>query len=269
MSNKGVIGFFDSGVGGLTIWREVIKELPNENTVYLADSQNAPYGERSKEKIIELSIRNTEYLINQGAKIIVVACNTATTQAISVLRQKFRIPFIGIEPAIKPAAQQSKTKCIGVLATNGTIESEHFNKAKDHYSNDVKVVTQVGEGLVTAIENGGIQSEELIQILSQHLNELTQHPIDHLVLGCTHYPLLIPLIKELIGDKIKLVDPCKPVAKQAKRVLVENKCEYPNLGTVNHRMVSTGSLEILESICSNNLKLPHLDISYSSLYQSE
>ena len=126
--NNQPIGLFDSGIGGTSIWKEVIKLLPNENTIYLADSKNAPYGERTSEEIIALSIKNTEYLISKGCKLIIVACNTATTNAIDYLRKNYKIPFIGIEPAIKPAALLSKTGAIGILATKGTLTSKLFEK---------------------------------------------------------------------------------------------------------------------------------------------
>lgn len=268
MGKKGVIGFFDSGVGGLTIWKEVIGLLPHESTIYIADSINAPYGTKSTQEIIDLSRVHTQKLIRLGAKIIVVACNTATTQAIDDLRVEFDIPFIGIEPAIKPAALASKTRSISVLATNGTIESEHFNRTKDQYTNDVSVVTQVGEGLVTAIENGELHSKKMRSLLSGHLNILINEHTDHLVLGCTHYPLLIPLIKELVNQKITIVDSGNPVAEQTKRVLFELSLLNSGEGEVSHKLFSTGDLNVLKSIVKE-LGLNQESITYSSLYQSE
>ena len=132
--NHHPIGFFDSGVGGTTVWREAIKLLPNENTLYLADSKNAPYGNKTKDEIIAYSEKNTEFLLEHNAKLIVVACNTATTNAISHLRDKYRIPFVGIEPAIKPAAMKTRTKSLGILATKGTLSSELFNKTSKIYN---------------------------------------------------------------------------------------------------------------------------------------
>jgi glutamate racemase len=262
------IGFFDSGVGGLTIWREVVKELPLESTVYLADSVNAPYGEKSVEEIIALSIANTQKLIELGAALVVVACNTATTQAISALREKFDIPFVGIEPAIKPAAQSSVSKYIGVLATNGTIESDHFNKTKDNYSEEAEVITQVGEGLVKLIESGKINSLEMDSLLTKHLNKLTKFPIDRLVLGCTHYPLLIPKIKKIIASNITIVDTGIAVAHQVKRMLLENDLEVSS-EQPSHKLFTTGSLTVLKSISEDELNTKGLIMSYSSLYQSE
>ncbi len=158
MSNS-PIGIFDSGIGGTSIFKEIHKLLPNENCIYLADSKNAPYGNKSKADIIELSIKNTEHLIKEGCKIIVVACNTATTNAIDYLRKTYSIPFIGIEPAIKPAALNTQTKAIGILATKGTLTSQLFHKTTDLYSKDIKIIEQVGEGIVPLIESGELQSK--------------------------------------------------------------------------------------------------------------
>lgn len=269
MITSGSIGFFDSGVGGLTIWKEVVKLLPFEETVYLADSKNAPYGDKSSQEILELCMHNVDFLISKGAKLIVVACNTATTQAIDELRERYSIPFIGIEPAVKPAVLKSKSKYIGVLATNGTIESDHFNRTKEHYANDVKVITQVGEGLVKGIENGQIESVELREVLTAHLNVLMRNPVDQIVLGCTHYPLLIPLIKKIIGEKVKLLDPGPSVAAQTKKILQENALLSTSQRIGSHQMYSTGKMEVLASIIRNNLYLSERKITYSSLYQSE
>lgn len=269
MSNSGSIGFFDSGVGGLTIWKEVKRLLPWEDTLYLADSRHAPYGEKSQEEILQLCKNNVDFLLAKGAKIIVVACNTATTQAICVLREIYSIPFIGIEPAIKPAALKSVSKCIGVLATNGTIESEHFNRTKEHYSNDVKVVTQVGEGLVRTIEGGKLHSDELRAILREHLEILCESPIDHLVLGCTHYPLLIPMIQEMINKDISIVDPGPSVARQTERVLLTNHLLTESHKMAKHKMFSTGQINVLESIVKSFPISQEEDVYYSSLYQSE
>ena len=269
MANTGAIGFFDSGVGGLTIWNELVKLMPNENTLYIADSINAPYGVKTIEEVQRLSFINTQRLIELGAKIIVVACNTATTQAISSLRNHFDIPFIGIEPAIKPAALKSISKVIGVLATNGTLESELFNQTKSIYSNDVKVISQVGEGLVDAIEKGKLDSTELKEILSRHLSELTIHPIDFLVLGCTHYPLLKPMIKNIIGDEINIVDSGFAVANQTKHVLSEKKLISTSTTAGKHIVYSTGDTAIVKSIIDKMINGRKREVIYSSLYQSE
>jgi glutamate racemase len=218
MTNNNPIGLFDSGIGGTSIWREIHKLLPCESTIYLADSKNAPYGIKTQEEIIALSIKNTELLLNKNCKMIVVACNTATTNAISVLRQNYNIPFVGIEPAIKPAALNSSTKTIGILATQGTINSELFHQAVLNFP-DVKIIEQVGHGLVQLIEEGAINSPEMKTLLTSYLQPMIIADIDFLVLGCSHYPYLIPIIKEILPAHIQIIDSGEAVAKQTQKLL--------------------------------------------------
>jgi len=221
MHHSNPIGLFDSGIGGTSIWKEIHALLPNEDTIYLADSKNAPYGLKSKDEIIHLSRKNTEFLLNNNAKIIVVACNTATTNAIKELRSSYDVPFIGIEPAIKPAANKSSTNTIGILATKGTLNSELFNQAVLNYPN-TKIIEQVGHGLVQLIEEGQIESEEMTQLLIKYISPMIKKNIDYLVLGCSHYPYLIPQIKKIIPKHIQIIDSGEAVALQTKNVLSEN-----------------------------------------------
>ncbi|WP_372753757.1 glutamate racemase [Mariniflexile sp.] len=220
--SKQPIGIFDSGVGGTSIWKEIHLLLPHENTIYLADSANAPYGTKSKEAIVNLSIKNTAYLINQGCKIIVVACNTATTNAIHILRQNYNIPIIGIEPAIKPAALNTQTKCVGILATKGTLSSELFHKTTDLFANNITVIERIGEGIVELIETGQLYSEAMKVLLKSYLKPMLDANIDYLVLGCTHYPYLMPLLLELLPQHVKIIDSGEAVARQTKAVLEKN-----------------------------------------------
>lgn len=221
MSNQNPIGLFDSGIGGTSIWKEINQLLPQENTIYLADSKNAPYGKRSKQEIIQLCFKNIDYLIEQKCKIIVVACNTATTNAITEIRAKYKIPIIGIEPAIKPAANQTETYNIGILATKGTLNSELFNKQLENYKN-IKIIEQVGHNLVELIENGEIETQKMSQLLQTYLNPMIAANIDYLVLGCSHYPYLIPAIQKILPKNIKIIDSGEAVAKQTKAILLEN-----------------------------------------------
>lgn len=220
MDNKQPIGVFDSGIGGTSIWREIHNLLPNEKTIYLADSKNAPYGEKSKEEIIRLSMKNTDLLLDMNCKLIVVACNTATTNAIRELRAKYDVPFIGIEPAIKPAAIHSKTQVIGILATKGTLNSELFNKTTEMFYH-TKIIEQIGYGLVELIENGQIESAEMTQLLHSYLTPMIEANIDFLVLGCSHYPYLIPQIRKIIPDHIQIIDSGLAVARQTQNLLKE------------------------------------------------
>jgi glutamate racemase len=227
MENNQPIGIFDSGIGGTSIWQEIHHLLPNEKTIYLADSRNAPYGQKTKQEIVELSMKNTDFLLKMNCKIIVVACNTATTNAIQELRAKYNIPFIGIEPAIKPAAANSKTQTIGILATKGTLNSELFHKATEMYQ-DTKIIEQVGHGLVQLIESGQINSTEMQALLQSYLQPMIEANIDYLVLGCSHYPYLIPQIKKILPDHIQIIDSGQAVARQTQKVL-EEKVGFSNL----------------------------------------
>ena len=217
-NNNQPIGIFDSGIGGTSIWKAIHKLLPNEKTIYLADSANAPYGLKSKKEIVALSIKNTNSLLEMKCKLIVVACNTATTNAIQELRSNYDIPFIGIEPAIKPAVTHSKTQIIGILATQGTLNSELFNKTTEKYQ-ETKIIEQVGHGLVQLIENGDIHSPEMTKLLHSYLTPMIVANIDYLVLGCSHYPYLIPQIKKILPEHIKIIDSGEAVAKQTQNVL--------------------------------------------------
>ena len=250
--NKNPIGLFDSGVGGTSIWKEIHHLLPNESSIYLADSKNAPYGLKSRDEIIELSIKNTEFLLNQNCKIIVVACNTATTNAIKELRSKFDIPFIGIEPAIKPAALHSKTHTIGILATKGTINSELFHQALKNYNN-IKFVEQIGHGIVELIENGKIETSEMNILLRKYLEPIIESNIDYLVLGCSHYPCLLPQLKQLIPNHIKIIDSGEAVAKQTKHILQQFNLESENPNPT-HDFYTNQNPEVLQSLIGKSFK---------------
>lgn len=252
------IGLFDSGIGGTTIWREVNKLLPNENTIYLADSKNAPYGQKSKDEIIHLSEKNVECLLNKNSKIIVVACNTATTNAIDYLRAKYKIPLIGLEPAIKPASIRSKTGIIGVLATKGTIESEIFQKGVNSFES-TEIITQIGYNLVSLIESGQINSITTKNLLEEYLNPMIEKNIDQLVLGCTHYPYLIPIIKQIIPDNVNIIDSGEAVAKQTKNILSTlNLLNINNIHPKNEFYINTDS-SVLKSFLPNIRSVYELD----------
>lgn len=219
MRKDSPIGIFDSGVGGTSIWKEIHHLLPLEHTVYLADSANAPYGEKPAEEIVRLSVKNTERLLDMGTKIIVVACNTATTNAIQHLRSSYKVPFIGIEPALKPAALNTQTKSIGILATKGTLSSALFAQTSDMYSKDNRVVEVVGRGLVEEIEKGNKDSAFLEGMLQKLLDPMIEAGIDYLVLGCSHYPYLIPTLRKILPVHVTIIDSGMAVAKQTKVVL--------------------------------------------------
>ncbi|SHI77630.1 glutamate racemase [Flavobacterium terrae] len=254
MSSTKPIGLFDSGIGGTSIWKEIHNLLPNEDTIYLADSKNAPYGKKTKQEIIDLSAKNVEFLLEQNCKIIVVACNTATTNAINELRTKYNVPFIGIEPAIKPAANQSSTQTIGILATKGTLNSELFNKQVENLTN-VNILEQVGYGLVELIEGGKIDSEEMRNLLKIYLRPMIKANIDYLVLGCSHYPYLIPEIEKIIPKHVRIIDSGQAVAKQTKAVLEKNDLLNVNEHKSQNIFYANSDPKVLKNILgfSNNV----------------
>lgn len=245
------IGIFDSGVGGTSIWKEIHSLLPFEDTCYLADSANAPYGNKGRKEILRLSIKNTELLLEMGCKIIVVACNTATTNAISELRQRYNVPFIGIEPAIKPAALQTTTKNIGILATKGTLNSSLFHATSQTFASDLNVVEVIGEGLVPLIEKGALESPELLQLLEEYVAPMLAADIDHLVLGCSHYPYLIPLLKTMLPEHVQIIDSGEAVARQTKTILIEKNLLSSKTNSSSHSFFSNKNTHILEHLLAN------------------
>ena len=257
--SKQPIGIFDSGVGGTSIWKEIHALLPYENTIYLADSANAPYGPKGKDAIIALSEKNTEYLLNQNSKIIVVACNTATTNAIKHLRKKYDVPFIGIEPAIKPAALQTQTKAIGILATKGTLSSELFFNTSQLYSNGIEVIEQEGEGIVQLIESGNINSEEMKALLEIYLKPMLNANIDYLVLGCTHYPYLIPQLLKMLPKHIKIIDSGEAVARQTKAIL--KQLNLLNIADVKPdlKFYINSNPKVMSKLLNNNFEVNQKD----------
>ncbi len=254
------IGIFDSGIGGTSIWKEINSLLPHENTIYLADSLNAPYGDKSSEKIIQFSIKNTELLLSKGCKLIVVACNTATTNAIKILRNKYDVPFIGIEPAIKPAALKTKTYNIGILATKGTLSSSLFSKTSKLFTSNIKVTEQIGTGLVQLIEEGKLHSYEMEKLLKKHLTPILKNNIDYLVLGCTHYPYLIPQIQKIVGNQVQIIDSGLAVAKQTKSILEQYQLQNFDIQNSNHQFFTNTSVNVLQSILKN------ITVNFSTQY---
>lgn len=247
------VGFFDSGIGGTSIWREVQRLLPNEDTIYLADSINAPYGLRSRQEITDLSFKNTDFLIAEGCKLIVVACNTATTNAIKELRAAYTIPFIGIEPAIKPAAIHTLTGTVGILATKGTLSSELFTNTVSGFKN-VRFIEQVGHGLVELIEAGKLRSEEMQVLLEEYLQPMVAGNIDYLVLGCSHYPYLIPQIREILPLHVTIIDSGEAVARQTKNVLQLQNLINTGNHAASHSFYTNGNTGVLQSIIGPEFK---------------
>lgn len=257
--NTQPIGIFDSGIGGTSVFKEIHALLPYENSIYLADSKHAPYGNKTQQEIINLSIKNTEYLLSKECKIIVVACNTATTNAISYLRSNYDVPFIGIEPAIKPAALNTETKAVGILATKGTLSSALFHQTTDLYSKGITVIEQIGEGIVPLIEEGKSTSSEMKLLLEDYLQPMIDANIDYLVLGCTHYPYLIPLLIELLPKHVKIIDSGLAVAKQTKAILENNNLLNLTHKTPENLFYSNTNTSVLNDILDRKFKVELLN----------
>jgi len=253
--NNNSIGFFDSGIGGITIWESVNRLLPNENTIYLADSNNSPYGTKSYDELINISKENVDFLINKKCKLIVVACNTATTNSINFLRESYDLPFIGIEPAIKPAALNTKTGKIGVLATKGTLGSSLFEKTSNIHGNKVEIIEQHGIGLVELIEKGIYSGSKIDSLLKEYLNPMIENDIDKLVLGCTHYPLIKDSIKKIINESIEIIECSEAVALQTKRILI--KSNFINSGAEKSEKLfyTNGNKNVLNSLLNNKFEI--------------
>jgi glutamate racemase len=215
------IGIFDSGVGGISVLKHIHALLPHEDLIYLADSQYAPYGNKTAQQITQRCLLLSNDLLQKNVKAIVVACNTATAAAINQLRNTFDVPIIGMEPAVKPAAAASKNKVIGVLATVGTLKSAQFAALLESYGGNVKVVTQACLGLVECIERGELNTPHTKALIRQYTSPLLAEGADTIVLGCTHYPFVKDAIREIVGENISLIDTGAAVAKQLKRQLEE------------------------------------------------
>jgi glutamate racemase len=214
------IGVFDSGVGGLSVLREIQARLPDESLLYVADSGHVPYGEKSPEFIRERSQKITEFLLAQGAKALVLACNTATAAAVADLRERYpELPIVGMEPAVKPAAAATRSGVVGVLATTGTLKSAKFAALLDRFASDVRVVTQPCPGLVEQIEAGELDAPRTRELLRGWVEPLLAEGCDTLILGCTHYPFIKPLLRELVPQSISLVDTGAAVARHLQSLL--------------------------------------------------
>jgi glutamate racemase len=214
------IGVFDSGVGGLSVLRSLIHELPSEDIHYIGDQIHVPYGIRSLNEVREFSMVITRFLLDLGAKIIVVACNTASAAALQFLRQKFPdTSFVGMEPAIKPAAENTRSGIVGVLATPATFQGALYASVVERFASNVILIQNTCPGLVQQIERGKTEGKETRAILETALLPMLNQGIDTIVLGCTHYPFVIPLIKEIVGPDVRVIDPAPAVARQVARLL--------------------------------------------------
>lgn len=216
------IGIFDSGVGGLSVLREIRRQIPAQDVIFFADQAHVPYGSRPLEQVRDFSRAITEFLLAQGAGLIVVACNTASAAALKMLRTQYeQIKFVGMEPAVKPAAEQTKTGAVGILATPATFQGALYASVVERFANGVQIMQDTCPGLVTQIENGDLDGLTTRRILENALLPMLARRIDTVVLGCTHYPFVIPLIQQIAGPGVRVIDPAPAVARQTRRMLAE------------------------------------------------
>ena len=242
------VGIFDSGVGGLSVLHALRQELPHEHFLYVGDSGCAPYGDRASEFVVERAITITEFLAGQGAKAVVVACNTATAVAVEALRARFAIPIVAIEPAVKPAASRTRSRVVGVLATTGTLSSPNMGKLLASYGSDVDFVIQPCPGLADQVEKGELASDETRARVTRFVRPIIDKGADIVVLGCTHYPFLRPLIQEVAGPAVDVIDPATPVARELRRRLETAGLSSGETGPGTERFWTTGAVEVVGPI---------------------
>lgn len=244
-----VIGIMDSGSGGLSVFREIRKSLPGAKYVYYADNANCPYGEKTPEFITDRCRRITGFFISKGVDIIVIACNTATAAAIATLRAEYPLPFIGMEPAVKPAALGTGSGTIGVLATAGTLRASKYLNTRGRFEEDVHIVEHVGKGFVELVESGCLDGPEVENVVKESLLPLLDAGADTIVLGCTHYPFLLPVMQRIAGPEVRFIDPAPAVARQLVKVMGD--CGIPdNDPDSGVELVSSGPSESLLKIYS-------------------
>ena len=257
------IGVFDSGVGGLSILDEALQQLPHHNYIYFADSANAPYGDKPPHWIAERSLQICRYLMEQDCSAIVVACNTATAEAIATIRSTLDIPIIGVEPGIKPAAMQSQNGIVGVLATEATLNSDKFNALLATLPEHCQFIKQAGAGLVPLIEAGLIETPEMQALLRSHLKPILDQGADTLVLGCTHYPFLKKMIRAVVGDSMTLIDTSDAVVRQLLRQIHQQGLIVSSKHSPKLSLLSTANADILEAMAE---RLLHRDLSKYAIY---
>lgn len=243
------IGIFDSGVGGLSVLRAIRGRMPNEAILYFGDQGHIPYGPRPMEQIRRFSEAITNFLLEKHAKIIVVACNTASAAALKYLREKFpNVQFVGMEPAVKPAAEYTRTGKVGVLATPATFQGELYASVVGRFANGVEIFQNTCDGLVQQVEQGNLGGSETRRILNDALTPMLEQNIDTVVLGCTHYPFVIPLIQEIVGEKVRVIDPAPAVARQVERLLEAGGKKRQTAARERIQLITSGSPAALQSL---------------------
>lgn len=241
-SREASIGVYDSGVGGLTVLRALFNLLPHESTIYFADQAKVPYGERPLEEVRQLAEGVVELLMAEGAKLIVIACNTASAAALKHLRALYPdFPFVGMEPAVKPAAEQTLSGKVGVLATPSTFHGELYASVVERFAKDVQIYQATCQGLVRQIEKGYLATPKTRLILEQAVRPMIAEGVDTLVMGCTHFPFVIPLIQQIAGENVRVIDPAPAIARQTARVLAQLNLLNGSSGPPSRRYLTSGS----------------------------
>jgi glutamate racemase len=253
--NPAPIGVFDSGLGGLSVLREIRALLPHEALLYLADSRYAPYGEKPEAFVEARTLQACQWLLGQGCKALVIACNTATGHAVELLREKLPVPIIGVEPGLKPAAAASRSKVVGVLATANTLKSAKFARLLAALQGESRFLCQAGSGLVALIEQGETDSAAVRQRLEGYLAPMLEAGADTLVLGCTHYPFLSGTIRALAGDRLALVDTGSAIARQLARKLTEHGLAAAPDTAPSDRFASTKDAAHLRAMAATLLQV--------------
>jgi len=249
LKSSSPIGIFDSGVGGLSVLRAIRAQMPEESVLYFGDQGHIPYGPRPMEQIRDFSEAITNFLIERNAKLIVVACNTASAAALKYLREKFpNVQFVGMEPAVKPAAETTQTGKVGVLATPATFQGALYASVVERFANGVELFQNTCNGLVQQIEQGDLHGSETRKILEDALSPMLEKNIDTVVLGCTHYPFVIPLIQEIVGENVRVIDPAPAVAKQVKRLLEAGGVRNDSSERGDVRFYTSGDPDVLKSL---------------------
>ncbi len=242
------IGIYDSGLGGLSVWREIRDRLPHESLLYLGDGANCPYGLRSTDEIHELALKAVEILLDRGCKMIVVACNTATAVAIESLRLRYpHIPFVGMEPAVKPACLQTQTGVVGVLATQRSIEGDMYHRTAAKYGDNIRVISRFGRGFVELVESNMEGSEYAQRVVADVVSEFVSEGVDQIVLGCTHYPFLRNEIAR-VAPRANIIDPSPAIAKRVERLLVDGGVEAPKGNVAEYDFITFADDEYLHRL---------------------
>jgi glutamate racemase len=271
---KSPIGVFDSGVGGLSVLRAVRAGLPAEAVVYFGDQGHVPYGPRTLEEVRAFSAEITRFLLKRGAKLVVVACNTASAAALLSLRQEFpEIPFVGMEPAVKPAAEITRSGAVGVLATPATFQGELYASVVERFAQGVTVLQDTCPGLVAQIEAGALDDPETRQILERAIAPMLAQGVDTLVMGCTHYPFVIPLIQQIAGPAVRVIDPAPAIARQVARLLAAQSLLNPGPSVAGCQFFTSGSAAGLQALLPRLLgeigPVTHLDWAGRTLLQGK